>query len=330
MAPFVIPASLPSRKAELEEMCQKAGLPSVGTIAELRKRLISKRDGDDADSDDDGTKSGEEAPNEEALQQMTKAELVRLAKRLGTESTGGKDDLVKAILLYQKKDEAKATKGDEWRRVILQRYAKLDIEKLALDWALPAVLLTPAVWPVLLWREPLGRSRLFGPLGTDGDFVDAMKRRWRQLLSCEEEDIERLRSLFVVMWSVVSSAQAASPSEWAQDNWSMVVSPAVKLVRLLQSQKLLKKGQAKTARKLKALAEAPLEELGYDVVELVEKSTVGNGRGEDAEDSGQEWKGGRRKQRYRPGHCRRCGVKATPKQGEKIVDWFREHNKTCK
>jgi len=42
MVPFVIPTSLPTRKAELVEMCKKAGLVSVGTVAELRKRLIDK------------------------------------------------------------------------------------------------------------------------------------------------------------------------------------------------------------------------------------------------------------------------------------------------
>jgi len=62
------------------------------------------------------------------------------------------------------------------------------------------------------------------------------------------------------MWAVTSAARVDNglqPAPWARENWPLLVAPATKALRLLQSQKLEKAGMQKTARKIRAMAEVP-------------------------------------------------------------------------
>ena len=340
MPQHVIPSTLPTIKAELIALCKQAKLSEGGTVVELRKRLKDARDGDSVEEEgnEDSVSEGDDDGDDE-IRGMTKSQLVAMAKRLGVESSGTKEDLLAAILTTKSEKKSGAReKDDGWKDVVLHRHGKVDITKVPLDWSAAGILLMPALWPVLLWREPIGRPRIFGPLGTDGDMLEALKKRWRTLLGCDEAAVEQVRGFFVTIWAVVSASRGdpnMRPAQWAQENWSLLVAPAVKALRILQSQKLERSGQARTARKVRALAEVPAEEVGYDLAEVIEKAATGRPDSDGGEDASKRHESvrsstKRRRMQYRTGHCRKCGVKATPSAGQTTKEWYLEHNKTCK
>jgi hypothetical protein len=96
---------------------------------------------------------------------------------------------------------------------VAQRHHRLKLDELTLDWGIPAALLTPAVWPSMLWRNPLGRTQIFGPLGADGDFIEALKKRWKILLDCSDREVEQIKQWFVTLWSLLDITRRASKRE---------------------------------------------------------------------------------------------------------------------
>ena len=215
---------------------------------------------------------------------------------------------------------------------MLQRVAKLNIDQVQLDWSAAGALLTPAVWPVILYRTPIDRNQMRGLLGTEGELLLAFQKRWKSLLQCTDEENEALKVSMFTMWTLVGAMDKSDTVEsWCRDNWSIHVAPVIKMVRLLQASNMRRHGNTTASNRLKFLANIPSEMLGYDVLDLVEKAAGTKTRRAESEDSSENSprrKG--RRNKYVKGQCRRCGRKAAPAHGETNKDWFTKHNLTCK
>ena len=267
----------------------------------------------------------DESDEEEDLATLTKLQLVDLAESLKINTTGNKADLLKRINEKRgsnaeaEDDHEKRPSGisggkivvaevkDGWKEAVLQRVAKLNIDQVQLDWSAARALLTPAVWPVILYRTPIDRNQMRGLLGTEGELLLAFQKRWKSLLQCTDEENEALK----VSMSMDKSDTVES---WCRVNWSIHVAPVIKMVRLLQASNMRRHGNTTASNRLKFLANIPSEMLGYDVLDLVEKAAGTKSRRAESEDSSENSsrRTGRRN-KYVKGQCRRCGRKAETK-----------------
>ena len=342
MAPPVIPAVLPGLKADLKKLCKEQGLSEDGTVAELKERLVKKRDAP-ADDDAPPAERAGDIPSLAAvdLQTFTADQLKDLCKKLKLADGGSKGDLLLRILDYARQAHHVDTSSSEdgWAKALKQYAPKVKLEDLELDWGLGPVLLTPSLWPVVLWREPIGRSEIYGPIGTEGRMIEALSKRWKSLLDCSQRDIQKLCGMFITLWTLIQASRQdrhVTPKSWLRDHWELQVQPIVKFMRQLQAVKMRSTGQHGIAKKIENLASVPTEQLGYDVAELAEKFAMKRGREDDETDSEDDVGNERRQRRRRrqkntkKGVCRGCGVKATPKSGQTAKQWFEAHNATCK
>jgi hypothetical protein len=197
MAPKVrpIPAVLPTLKADLQVMCRLHGLAETGTIAELTDRLETTRDGTDEE--------GEEWPEE--LEKMRMADLRALAKKLGVDPAGTKSELIEKIKEARDGDPtAKAgvkRTDDGWAAAMAIFAPRMKLEEMALDWGVSAVLLTPAIWPILLWREPIGKTEVYGPVAYCDIF--ASKVVVLVIIDAEKNGKNKLGKKKIDCWKVV-------------------------------------------------------------------------------------------------------------------------------
>lgn len=306
-------------------------------MAPKRRAEPEESEENESSNADETESDSTENPERAELLALTKVKLVQMARKLGVPTAGNKEALVIAILGAREAEvcvTAKSSVGvDGWRQIVLNK-TKLDIDNLQLDWSSSPILLTPSLWPVIMWRQPISRDKIFGLIGTDGELVEALRKRWRSLLDCSEEAVEQIRGRWVTMWTLTNGARADAsmkPEQFVRENWILNVEPAIHQMRLLQSDRFLKKGQAKIASKIRAMAEVPHEHLGLDVVEIAVKNAT---RSFDGGDDRDDWRGrknrGNQRRPYRVGHCRKCGVKATPEKGVTNKQWFEEHNIKCK
>ena len=244
--------------------------------------------------------SSSEEEEEHDLSKMTKADLEKLAKTLKLPTNGTKAEIL--VRIQQKKAESKENntiqpgkETDGWREAVKQRQPKLNVDVLPLDWGHSGVQLTPSIWPVVMWREPIEKSAIYGPVGTDGTLIEALKKRWRHLLGCSELDVERIKTWWLIIWIAVSKTEkGVTPEMWCRDNWALLVVPAVRGVRLLQAERMQSHGFSRTAQRLRAYAAVPTEELGFDCAELVEKSLLhpssNEARGSNGDKDDDGWK----------------------------------------
>lgn len=201
---------------------------------------------------------------QENLKAMKKDALIALATRLKVSPDGTAADLrqrIEAIRVAEEADELakqKITKvsSDSWVAAILKRQPKVDLSKITLTYDSGQVLVTPAVWPALLWRHPLGRSELWGPIGSEGVMMIALTNRWKTLLKCSDAEVLKIRDAFTSLWLLMESAPRTSSfdaEEWCRLCWILHVAPAIKLLRELQASKYAEAGFHDIARKVRAL-----------------------------------------------------------------------------
>ena len=277
-------------------------------------------------------RDNDELVNVKDLQSMTLANLQLLCKKLKLDSKGTKAEIIirveqsQATVLAQ----TEGKKDDGWATAMKLYQPKLKLDERQLDWGISQLQLTPALWLLMLWREPVSRGEVYGTLGTEGTFIEALMRHWRQLLSCNEENIIKLRGLWITIYALVNAARVdgkMSPTAWFRDHWHLHV------VRELQAEKMALEGQ-----EIANMAAIPIESLGYDVGELAEKYATKRCRGahdDSASDISvrrpRNQRAARRTSKKQPkGKCRRCGMMATPVNGQSAKDWFEKvHNKVC-
>jgi len=329
-------------KEALTKEARTVGAAAGGNKVDLVKAILQAEPVDDSKGPADGDgKDGtdhDSLPADDDLEKLSGVQLKDICLKLGLDGKGKKPELLQAIKQKRRLDQGsiKASSADGWREAIMIRQPKVDIEKLPLDWGLPAVLLTPCVWPVLFWREPLSRSDLRGPVGTDGPMVEALMKRWRSLLGCTEKDIQRIKSQWLVMHATIHAERKLTPEEWCRENWTHLVAPVIKGMRHLQADKFEAQGLSKVASRMRGLARAPVEEVGYDCIDLVEKTMTrigggGDNLGSDSDDgSVRGGGGGRKRRRNRGGGCFKCGAKPQPKAGQTRKQWYEAHNQVCK
>ena len=232
----------------------------------------------------------DELVNVKDLQSMTLGNLQLLCKKLKLDSKGSKAEIVLRIEQAQATAlTTQAKKDDGWAAAMQLYQPRLKLEELQLDWGVSQLQLTPALWPLMLWRgplmlwrEPVSRGDVYGILGTEGVFIEALMRRWRQLLSCDEENIIKLRGFWITIYALVNASRSdakMTPTAWFRDHWHLHVGPVVKVMRELQAQKMALEGQLQISKKIANLATVPTESLGYDVGELAEKFATKRGRG---------------------------------------------------
>ena len=317
-----IPDVLPTLKADLAALCIQHHLPAEGTVKDLRARLIAQRE------------EGGQTFDEAELRTFPLAQLKELCAKLGLSPEGDKDELLRRVLA-KKSSSTVSPPADDWTTALRLYQPKLKLEELELDWGLSPVLLTPALWPVLMWREPISRSAIYGPVGTDGPMLEALRKRWTQLLGCDSEALTQLCGWFVTLWTIVQASRrepSVTPRSWLRDHYLLHVDPVIRAVRLLQARQMERAGQTRLAKRIQNLASVPHEMLGYDIAELAERHAVKRGRDDDLKSDSDVSRGGdtRRGRRNREkGVCKRCGLKATPEPGVSNKEWFKMHNPKC-
>ena len=267
---LVIPTTLPTLKADLQVLCKKHNLDESGTVAELRSRLEEERDGPPETSTTTGRTTRPATKATEAdLKDMRMAGLKDLADKLHVDYTSlDRAELVEAIIKAQETG-AQETSDDGWGAALSSYAPKLKLPDLELDWGVSSLLLTPVLWPVLMWREPIGRAEVYGPLGTHGRMLEALAKRWTTLLGASDESVFQLTTRWTTLWALVSASRherpTPTPRQWMRENHEHQVLPLTRLMLELQSSRARAEGQSKLAQRLKEVASVPTERLGYDV-----------------------------------------------------------------
>ncbi len=265
-------------------------------------------------------------------------------------NTKTRDVLVDEIIKAQDDDaEKKSSEGDDGWAAALGSYApKLKLGELELDWGVSSLLLTPVLWPVLMWREPISRAEVYGPLGTPGRMLEALSKRWTTLLGASDGDISRLTTRWTTLWILVGASRherpVPTPRQWMRDHHELQVLPLTRLMLELQSNRARTEGQTKLSQRLMEVASVPTERLGYDVQEMAQKirSVAGGGKRSASESDEDDYRPRRRARRERSraptggsnhragkGRCRWCNALAQPKDGTHVRDWFKVHNAQC-
>ena len=325
VSPDPVPDTLPTLKKDLIELCKKHNVGHEGTVRQLKERLTALRDRSDTDDD------------ETDLRTFSLAQLKVLCSKLHLPAEGTKDELLDRIRKSKAKEPTPA-KDDGWTAVFKIYHPKIKLDDLELDWGLNPVILTPAVWPVIMWRTPVARGDIYGHVGTDGRLLEALRKRWRALLKCEESALNQLCAFFVTMWSIIQATRSdatATPRSWMRDHYILHVDPVIRLSRRLQGQCMRSAGQLQLAKRIENLAAVPHEQLGFDVAELAERFTMKRGREDDDDgsdsdkDTQRRFGRGRRQRWMKKGVCKRCKAKATPAPGQTNKEWFAAHNPVC-
>ena len=113
-------------RAELESLCNEAGLSCDGTDSDLKNRLLLHVEGIDRDAETDSLEKDPRFTKENIEGIKTKAELVALCEEAGLKKSGKKEELRDRLLKYAEEKESEA----EAKKLREERFTKENIESL--------------------------------------------------------------------------------------------------------------------------------------------------------------------------------------------------------
>jgi hypothetical protein len=242
-----VPDPTALNKADLVALCRRLRLKTTGTKDQLIARVEKHRK---SERKQEKVNLHPEISHEQ-LQQMNVADLRALATRLRVSPEGTKSEILKRIKEVKDTNPQSGNKDDGWEAALAIYAPRLKLSEMALDWGVAPVLLTPAIWPILLWRMPIDKALVYGHIGTDGTLVEALMKRWGTLLDADALTNRKIRGYWVTIWTLVHAARfdtSATPLSWCRENWELHVTPVIKEMRLLQAQRLASSGQTRAAQ----------------------------------------------------------------------------------
>ena len=330
-------------KAPLLVLAERMGLAVTGRASAIRNRVIKQLE---------ALQVSEEvpAPIPEDVIIMGERQAPRERPKLGTNSTDASDttssaltELANAILKLGRtrakraRDSSDDDESDEednrkhpWKTTLKMRVPEVKLRKEWLRWDLPYVYLSPIMWILMEWQDPLPDTEWEGRLGTHGPQLLALRALWKEAWAISDTETLKLGVDLLSVLALVRARKAEStPDGWCRIFFVAHVAPLLRTTRLLQAARYRADGRPDLAARMALLAEGETHVLGADVENVAQKamnkgslsSTAGGTRHERLQDRPR--KEGHQSMRI---WCRVCHAHFEGARGEKRTEAYARHN----